>query len=128
MTIIWTMTEAEPKARHSTSATDPEEVDKLWEDVTKLRETSSYTTRSGRRVIILSPYGEQGAVKKKRLWYRCFPVNFAKFLKTPFFIEHLWWLLLCFYTSFHLCLFCYITPFFINNPFLTSPRKLFKLF
>ena len=22
---------------------------------------------------------------KKRLWYRCFPVNFAKFLRTPFF-------------------------------------------
>ena len=25
---------------------------------------------------------------KKRLWHRCFPVNFVKFLK------HLWWLLL----------------------------------
>ena len=32
---------------------------------------------------------------KKRLWHRCFPVNFAKFLITPFFTEHLWWLLLC---------------------------------
>ena len=32
---------------------------------------------------------------KKRLWHRCFPVNFAKFLRTPFFTEHLWWLLLC---------------------------------
>ena len=31
---------------------------------------------------------------KKRLWYMCFPVNFAKFLRTPFHIEHLWWLLL----------------------------------
>ena len=31
---------------------------------------------------------------KKRLWHRCFPVNFAKFLKTPFLREHLWWLLL----------------------------------
>ena len=31
---------------------------------------------------------------KKRLWHRCFPVNFAKFLRTPFFTEHLWWLLL----------------------------------
>ena len=31
----------------------------------------------------------------KRLWHRCFLVNFAKFLRTPtFFIEHLWWLLL----------------------------------
>ena len=31
---------------------------------------------------------------KKRPWHRCFPVNFAKFLKTHFCIEHLWWLLL----------------------------------
>ena len=32
---------------------------------------------------------------KNRLWHRCFPVNFAKFLRTPFlqntfFTEHLW--------------------------------------
>ena len=33
---------------------------------------------------------------KKRLWQRCFPVNFVKFLRTPFFKEHLWWLLLNF--------------------------------
>ena len=31
---------------------------------------------------------------KKRLWHRCFPVNFAKFLRTPFLTEHLRWLLL----------------------------------
>ena len=31
---------------------------------------------------------------KKRLWHWCFSVNFAKFLRTPFLIEHLWWLLL----------------------------------
>ena len=31
---------------------------------------------------------------KKRLQYRCFPKKFAKFLRTPFFTEHLWWLLL----------------------------------
>ena len=30
---------------------------------------------------------------KKRLWNRCFPVNFVKFLRTPFYIERLWWLL-----------------------------------
>ena len=30
---------------------------------------------------------------KKRLWHRCFPVNFAKFLRTPFLTEHLWLLL-----------------------------------
>ena len=31
---------------------------------------------------------------KKSLCHRCFPVNFAKFLKTRFFTEHLRWLLL----------------------------------
>ena len=31
---------------------------------------------------------------KKRLWHRCFPVNFAEFLRTLFFTEHLRWLLL----------------------------------
>ena len=27
---------------------------------------------------------------KKRLCHRCFPVNFVKFSRTPFFTEHLW--------------------------------------
>ena len=31
---------------------------------------------------------------KKRFWYRCFPVNFSKFLKTPSITENLRWLLL----------------------------------
>ena len=31
---------------------------------------------------------------KTRLQHRCFPMKFAKFLRTPFFTEHLWWLLL----------------------------------
>ena len=31
---------------------------------------------------------------KKRLWHRCFSVNFGKFLRTPFYIEHPWWLFL----------------------------------
>ena len=35
-------------------------------------------------------------LSKKRLWHRCFPVNFMKFLRTPFYIRHLWWLLLQF--------------------------------
>ena len=33
---------------------------------------------------------------KKRLWHRCFPVNFVKFLRTLFLTEHLRWLLLAF--------------------------------
>ena len=31
---------------------------------------------------------------KKRLWHRCFLVNFVELLRTHFFMEHLWWLLL----------------------------------
>ena len=27
---------------------------------------------------------------EKRFWHKCFPVNFAKFLRTPFLTEHLW--------------------------------------
>ena len=33
-------------------------------------------------------------VLKKRVWHRCFPAHFAKFLRTPFITEHLRWLLL----------------------------------
>ena len=35
---------------------------------------------------------------KKKCWHRCLPMNFAKFLRTPFLTEHLWWLLLYLYT------------------------------
>ena len=31
---------------------------------------------------------------KNRLWHRCFPVNFVKFIRAPFLTEHFWWLLL----------------------------------
>ena len=31
---------------------------------------------------------------EKRLWYKCFPVHFAKVLRTPSLTEHLRWLLL----------------------------------
>ena len=31
---------------------------------------------------------------KKKLWHRCFAVNIAKFLRTPFLTEHLQWQLL----------------------------------
>ena len=41
-------------------------------------------------VVSLSPV----TLFKKRLWHRCFPVNFAKFSRSPFFTEHLWRLLL----------------------------------
>ena len=47
--------------------------------------------KSGTRHESLRPV----TLSKKRLWHRWFPVNFATFLRTPIFIEHLWWLLLC---------------------------------
>ena len=39
----------------------------------------------------------------KRLWHRCFPVNFAKSLKTSFFTEHL--VVAFVYATFHECFF-----------------------
>ena len=32
----------------------------------------------------------------KRLWHRCFPVNFCKIFKSTFLVEYFWWLLLHF--------------------------------
>ena len=37
---------------------------------------------------------------KKRLRHRCFRVKFVKFPRTPFCIEHVWWLLLKLFTVF----------------------------
>ena len=54
-----------------------------------------------------------------RLWHRCFPVNFAEFLRTRFFIEHLWWLLLCYVII--CCPVCDVINFAINNSFLIKP-------
>ena len=42
------------------------------------------------KVVSLRP----ATLLKKRLWHRCFPVNFLKFLR-----EHLWWLFLSFYMN-----------------------------
>ena len=39
-------------------------------------------------LIKLQP--KPAALLKKRLWHRCFPVNFVKFLRTPFYMEYLW--------------------------------------
>ena len=35
-----------------------------------------------------------------QLWHRCFYVNFAKFLRTPFLTEHLQWLFLMLFPTF----------------------------
>ena len=44
------------------------------------------------RVSFLIKFQAPATLLKKRLWHRCFPVNFAKFLGTPFFTEHPWYL------------------------------------
>ena len=40
---------------------------------------------------------------KKRFWHWCFPMNFAKFLRSPFVTEQLWWLLLTTVNIFDVC-------------------------
>ena len=55
----------------------------------KISENSQENTRS----IVFCNF------TKKRLWHRCFPVNFPKFLRTPFLTEHCQWLLLIHYIS-----------------------------
>ena len=39
-------------------------------------------------------FPEPATLLRKSLWRRCFLVNFVKFLRAPFLIERLWWLLL----------------------------------
>ena len=51
---------------------------------------------------------------KKRLWHRCFPVDFAKLLRTPFFTEYLQWLLLKF-ISHHTKEILYVNRNFMGN-------------
>ena len=51
------------------------------------------------KILQYSPFNRFAGFKtcnflKKVLQHSCFPVNIAKFLKTAFSIEHLWWLLL----------------------------------
>ena len=55
-----------------------------------------YQLKTGRQ-------GRPGTLLKKRLRHRCFPVNFAKFLRAPSFKEYLQWLLLVTGLLFHIC-------------------------
>ena len=56
-----------------------------------LREFTKFTGKHLCQSLCLVKFA---TLLKKRLWQRCFPVNFAKFLRTPFLPEHLRWLLL----------------------------------
>ena len=78
-----------------------------WEVFCKKGVLRSFTKFTGKRlcqslffnkVTGLSP----ATLLKKRLWHRCFPVRFVKFLRTTFYIEHFWWLLLALITSLNL--------------------------
>ena len=40
--------------------------------------------RSSHRCSIKKVFLEKATLLKKSLWHKCFPVNFAKFLRTPF--------------------------------------------
>ena len=61
-----------------------------------LKNLANFTRKTS---VLESLFKKTGGLKawrfiKKRLQHKCFPVNFHKFLKTPFFTEHLRWLLL----------------------------------
>ena len=57
-----------------------------------LHETKPWEVRSSHQRC--SACGGTCNFIKKRLWHRCIPVNFAKFLRTPFLTEYLRCLLL----------------------------------
>ena len=61
---------------------------------------------------------------KKRLQYRCFPVNIPKFLRTAFFIEHLQWLLLLLYLLYSVAMLSVASVviwFYLFDPVLRTP-------
>ena len=52
---------------------------------------AKFTGKHLRQGLFLNKVAGLGpATLLKRLWRSCFLVNFAKFLRTPFFTEHLW--------------------------------------
>ena len=84
---------------------------------TKFTEKHSCQSLFSNKVARLRP----ATLLKKRLWHRSFPVNFVKFLRKPFFIEHLWRLLLKL-TDLMLCL--NDVPLFVKK-FVTKKNKRF---
>ena len=61
-----------------------------------LRNVENFTRKHLNQSLFLNKVAglSPATLSKKRLWHRCFPVNFAKFLRTPFLTEHPRWLLL----------------------------------
>ena len=60
----------------------------------EISSNSLETTYAKFSFSIKLPDSAPATLLKKKLWHRCFPVNLAKFLRTPFIPEHLRWLLL----------------------------------
>ena len=60
-----------------------------WNEMNK---KSSFNKRRHEKEQTQSP--QPATLLRKRLCHRCFPENFAKFLRTPFLTEHIQWLLL----------------------------------
>ena len=61
-----------------------------------LRNFTKCTENTCARVFFLNKVADlrPATLLKKWFWHWYFPRNFAKFLRTPFFTEQLWWLLL----------------------------------
>ena len=59
-----------------------------------LRNFAKFTGKHLQQSLFFNKVARPATLLKKRLWHRWFPVNFAKFLRTPFLIEYLSWLLL----------------------------------
>ena len=54
----------------------------------------NFTKFTGKHLHQSLFFNKVATLLKKGLWHNCFPVNFPKFLRTPFFTKHLRWLLL----------------------------------
>ena len=65
---------------------------------------------------------------KKRLWHRCFPVNFAKFLRIPFPTEHIWRMLLYQKRISNAIRHLWWTQFYKNSKQLKTVYKFYKRF
>ena len=66
-----------------------------------LRNFAKFTRKHLRQSIFFNKVADlrPATLLKKRLWHRCFPADFAKFLRTSFLTEHRRWLLLFFIYS-----------------------------
>ena len=81
---------------HSCFEFDEEAVAQVFCEKSALRNFTKFTGKH----LFQSPFFNKVAglrlatLLKMRLWHRCFPVIFVKFLRPPLFTEHLRWLLL----------------------------------